>query len=169
MKKWHNKFFWASILIEQRIGPPGNFIEFCTKSFCLLTLSLSLFNNFLGLTLKSNKFLLLKKLQLRFPTQSTVPPKLLIILIKAKLCIPSLQKETVFKQLKICVMKSRLADQRLNPRLFYRNVFGIFAGWRPNCKHRSWSFATCATLAWWPGQSYYGWDTNLHLFSNLFL
>ena len=97
-------------------------------------------------------------------SSSTVPSKLLIILIKAKLCIPSLQKETVFKQFKICVMKSCLADQCLNPRLFYRNVFGIFAGWRPNCKHRSWSFATCTTLAWWPGQSYYGWDTNLHFF-----
>ena len=87
MKKWHNKFFWASILIEQRIGPPGNFIEFCTKSFCLLTLSLSLFNNFLGLTLKSNKFLLLKKLQLRFPTQSTVPPKWLVTKIWSQLKI----------------------------------------------------------------------------------
>ena len=59
---------------------------------------------------------------------STVPSKLLIILNKAKLCIPSLQKETVFKQFKICVMNSRLIDKRLNPRLFYRNVFGIFAG-----------------------------------------
>ena len=58
-------------------------------------------------------------------SSSTVPSKLLI---KAKLCIPSLQKETVFEQIKICVMKSRLADKRLNPRLFYRNVFGIFAG-----------------------------------------
>ena len=35
MKKWHNKFFWASILIEQRIGPPGNFIEFCTRDIHL--------------------------------------------------------------------------------------------------------------------------------------
>ena len=59
---------------------------------------------------------------------STVPSKLLIIRIKAEICIPSLQKETVFMQFKICVMKSRLADKRLNPRLFYRNVFGIFAG-----------------------------------------
>ena len=61
-------------------------------------------------------------------SSSTVPSKLLIILIKAKLCITFLQKETDFKQLKICVLKSRLADKRLNPRLFYRNVFGIFAG-----------------------------------------
>ena len=59
---------------------------------------------------------------------STVSSKLLIILIKAKFCIPFLQKETVFMQFKICVIKSRLADKRLNPRLFYRNVFGIFAG-----------------------------------------
>ena len=59
---------------------------------------------------------------------STVPSKLPINLIKAKFCIPSWQKETDFMQSEICVMKSRLADKRLNPRLFYRNVFGIFAG-----------------------------------------
>ena len=59
---------------------------------------------------------------------STVPSKLFIILFKAKFCIPSLPKETVFQQFKMCVMKSHLADKRLNPRLFYRNVFGIFAG-----------------------------------------
>ena len=54
--------FSGSILIEQRIGPPGNFTEFCTKSFCLLTLRVSLFNNFLGLTLKSNNFFVTKEI-----------------------------------------------------------------------------------------------------------
>ena len=43
MKKWQNKFLWASILIEQRIGPPGNFIEIALKVFVYL-LSVSHFS-----------------------------------------------------------------------------------------------------------------------------